>query len=353
MSEVSLEHTDEARAALNAIVTDPEHGVAALSSAQTMSNLLKDLLPDAPREKSILVAAAEAGVATRLREHVQQGMDPGTAIRLTASSLESSTPFTPEACSWVAGEIANAMGISAPVADSGSVPQANGYDAVGGMPTQTSDPGAGAPGQGQGFGFPATPVQSAPGAFGSPAQGGFGAPDQGGFGTTGIAAAGIVGLGAAGGTGPGGFQAPGTPFQPTSGPGFQAPGQGFAPPPQGVMPGQPGGFGAPQGFPPAPGWQPGQSYQPAVPNNRLAITALISGCAQIALWFLFLVPGFLAAIVALVCGLAALKQLRGRNEAGRGMAIAGVILGGIGILGGLFWILVFAVSAAHSGNNGY
>ncbi len=328
MSEVSLEHTAEARAALNAIVTDPEHGVAALSSAQTMSNLLKDLLPDAPKEKSILVAAAEAGVATRLREHVQQGMDPGTAIRLTASSLETSTPFTPEACSWVAGEIATAMGISAPVADSGSVPQPNGYDAVGGMPTQTSDPGAGVVGQGSGFGFPAAPVQSAPGAFGSAGQGVFGAPTQGGF------------------------QAPGAAFQPTSPPGFQAPGQGFPPPPQGVVPGQPAGLGGPQGFPPAPGWQPGQPFQPP-PNNKLAVTALICGCAQFALWFLVLVPGFLAAIAALVCGLAALKQLRGRNETGRGMAIAGVILGGLGILGGLFWIVLIAVGAAHSNNTGY
>src|SRR6266567_3806441 len=60
MADMSWEHAAEARAALTAIVTDPEHGVAALSSAQTMSNLLKDLLPDAPREKSMLVAAAEA-----------------------------------------------------------------------------------------------------------------------------------------------------------------------------------------------------------------------------------------------------------------------------------------------------
>jgi len=79
---MSWEHAAEARAALNAIVTDPEHGVPALSSPQTMSNLLKDLLPDAPREKSILVAAAEAGLANNLRQHVDQGMDPNTAIRL-------------------------------------------------------------------------------------------------------------------------------------------------------------------------------------------------------------------------------------------------------------------------------
>src|SRR6266849_3709833 len=111
MTDMSWEHAAEARQALNAIVSDPQHGVAALSSAQTMSNLLKDLLPDAPREKSILVAAAEAGLADTLRQHVGQGMDPDTAIRLTASSFSASTPFTPEACTWVAGEIATALGM--------------------------------------------------------------------------------------------------------------------------------------------------------------------------------------------------------------------------------------------------
>src|SRR5215510_14005578 len=105
------EHAAEARTALNAIVTDPEHGVDVLSSPRTMSNLLKDLLPDAPREKSLLVAAAEAGLADTLREHVAQGMDSDTAIRLTASSFSARTPLTPEACRWVTGEIAMALGI--------------------------------------------------------------------------------------------------------------------------------------------------------------------------------------------------------------------------------------------------
>src|SRR5215470_13066901 len=89
LTDMSWEHAAEARAALNAIVADPQHGVAALSSAQTMSNLLKDLLPDAPREKSILVAAAEAGLANTVRQHVDHGMDPNTAIRLAAASLSS------------------------------------------------------------------------------------------------------------------------------------------------------------------------------------------------------------------------------------------------------------------------
>ena len=83
MADMPWEHADEARAALSAIVTDPEHGVTALSSPRTMSNLLKDLLPDAPREKNLLVAAAEAGLADTLRDHVAQGM---SAIRLPPRS---------------------------------------------------------------------------------------------------------------------------------------------------------------------------------------------------------------------------------------------------------------------------
>lgn len=80
-------------------------------------------------------------------------------------------------------------------------------------------------------------------------------------------------------------------------------------------------------------------------NNTLAITALVCGCAQFVLWFLLLVPGFLAAVAALVCGVMALRQLRARGEAGRGMAIAGVVLGALGVLGGVIWILLIAVAS--------
>lgn len=57
----------EAQAALRTIVADPRYGPAALSNAQTMTNLLKDVLPDAPRESSVLVAASEVGGVDRHR----------------------------------------------------------------------------------------------------------------------------------------------------------------------------------------------------------------------------------------------------------------------------------------------
>src|SRR5580658_682701 len=275
MSDMSWEHASEARAALNAIVTDPEHGVSALSNPQTMSNLLKDYLPDAPREKSILVAAAEAGLADTLREHVAQGMDPNTAIRLTASSFSSSTPFTPEACNWVTDEIAIALGITQPGSGSGGqmggTPPGFAPLPGEGMPTQMAGGSPGgfggqqgqSPGGGQAFGqSPAGAIPQeqptaqgyrpgyGPGQPGQPAQPG-GYPGQAGTPAPGY---------------PGGqTAAPGLGGAQTAGPGF--PGQPGYPGQQGGFPGQPGyqgqpGFPGQQGTP--GGWQPG-GFGPGAP----------------------------------------------------------------------------------------
>ena len=256
---MSWEHAAEARAALNAIVTDPEHGVGALSSAQTMSNLLKDLLPDAPREKSILVAAAEAGLANTLRQHVDQGMDPDTAIRLTSSSFSSTTPFTPEACNWVTGEIATALGMSHSP-DAGGIGGAPpGFDPIGqqGMPTQIAPiPGAGyTPGQAPTQGFGAAPGQGGPSGFGAGGQATTPGPWQAG----GQPAGGQPGGAGFGGQPGAGYQGqPGGGFggQPGGG-AWQAgqPGFGQGQPPSGYA-GQPGGAG----------WQPGGGgFGPAGP----------------------------------------------------------------------------------------
>jgi hypothetical protein len=270
---MSWEHAAEARAALNAIVTDPEHGVPALSSPQTMSNLLKDLLPDAPREKSILVAAAEAGLANNLRQHVDQGMDPNTAIRLAASSFSATTPFTPEACSWVTGEIATALGIShGGQAGGGAGP---GFDrGQQGMPTQIAPiPGGGyapgqqptqAPGQGGGYagGRPAAPGPwQGGGQAGAGQPGGYGQPGQpGGYG--GQQAGGQPGQPGGYGGQPGGGQ-PGQPGQPGGGqPGQPGGGGGWQGGGYGGPPAQPGGYGAQPGQP-GGGWQGGYA-QPGI-----------------------------------------------------------------------------------------
>jgi hypothetical protein len=50
VTDTAWEHQREVREALQTTVSDPQLGIPALSNAQAMSNLLKDLLPDAPRE---------------------------------------------------------------------------------------------------------------------------------------------------------------------------------------------------------------------------------------------------------------------------------------------------------------
>ncbi len=125
MADPLFEHAQEARAALRAIVSDPVHGPDVLNSPQTTANLLHDLLPDAPREASLLVAAASAGIPATLRCHVAQGIDPATAIRLAAASLSGRTALTPDVCEWVAAELASAFGLASAGEASGASPLAD------------------------------------------------------------------------------------------------------------------------------------------------------------------------------------------------------------------------------------
>jgi hypothetical protein len=101
-----------------------------------------------------------------------------------------------------------------------------------------------------------------------------------------------------------------------------------------------------------PGYQPGYApgYQPGPPakNNNLAIASLVCGCAQFVLWWIILIPGFLSAIAALALGLVSMRQIQATGEGGRGMAVAGVVLGALGVLGGLIWIVLIVVGAATS-----
>ena len=80
-------------------------------------------------------------------------------------------------------------------------------------------------------------------------------------------------------------------------------------------------------------------------TNSLAITSLICGIAQ----FMF---GPLATIPAVVCGHVARNQIRRTGEQGAGMALAGLILGWIGV--GFTVLVVIAaillVAAVSSGS---
>jgi hypothetical protein len=111
IASADFTHADEARAALHSIVADPAHGPAALDDPQVMAGLLRDLMPNAPREASILTLAVQHGSAALLAEHVAQGVDPETAVRLSASTFAASTAFTFDACEWAVRELAVASGL--------------------------------------------------------------------------------------------------------------------------------------------------------------------------------------------------------------------------------------------------
>ena len=113
MTSMPWDAQGEAQAALRTIVADPRYGPAALSNAQTMTSLLKDMLPDAPRESSVLVAASEVGVAGMLQSNVSHGMDLATASRAAAGSFENRTALTPDACAWAVGVLASALRLDA------------------------------------------------------------------------------------------------------------------------------------------------------------------------------------------------------------------------------------------------
>jgi len=84
---------------------------------------------------------------------------------------------------------------------------------------------------------------------------------------------------------------------------------------------------------------------PTARNNRAALAALICGIGQFLLG-LTGVGNILLAIPAIICGAIALKQIRLRGERGHGMAVAGLVLG---ILGVVYFAIIIAliVVAAH------
>jgi hypothetical protein len=251
----SWEHQREARDALRTIVADPQLGVAALSSTQTMSNLLKDLLPDAPKETSVLVAAAEAGLAQTLLDHVGQGMDVATASSLAASAFAARTPFTTDACNWAVGELAVALGLArgepAP-GPASATPAYPGEAQAGPMTGAPAAPGWAPPG----YGYPgANPATGAvPGALGMAPPGA--RPPAGPPGA--------------------GYRYPPPPVPGTAA-GYGYPGQGAAAP----------GYPYPQRT--VPGTVPGQGPRPRrtpkawmILTGCVAIVALIGGIAALA-----------------------------------------------------------------------
>lgn len=123
-----------------------------------------------------------------------------------------------------------------------------------------------------------------------------------------------------------------------------------ATPPYGPVPPQYGvpQYGAPPGYPPNPyGYGYGYGYPTQQGGtNGMAIAAMICGICG----FACLVPG----LVGIILGIVSLPQIKRNGQSGRGMAIAGIVLGGLWILG-LVLLLVFAHHTSQpfdTGNNG-
>lgn len=95
--------------------------------------------------------------------------------------------------------------------------------------------------------------------------------------------------------------------------------------------------------PPPPGQQPGYGYQAKPGTNGLAVASLVLGIAQI---FICIIGG----ILALVFGYIARRQIdeSGGTQGGRGMAVAGIILGWIGIGLGIAYIVIVVIAAIVS-----
>ncbi len=141
------------------------------------------------------------------------------------------------------------------------------------------------------------------------------------------------------GTGPGGFAAgPSGGYSPPPAAGYSPPAAGYSAPTAGYSaPAVAGGYQAP----PGPGyWQQPQRpvYAPAAKTNVLAIVSLVAGI----LWFFWI-----GSFVALICGLVALGQTKARNENGRGIAIAGIVLGAVGVVT-LALIVILGLAVAHN-----
>jgi len=84
----------------------------------------------------------------------------------------------------------------------------------------------------------------------------------------------------------------------------------------------------PVAYRPQPGYP---AYAP--PTNSLAIASLVCGLSQ------FFAP-FIAGIPAIVCGHVARSQIRRTGERGDGMAMAGLVLGYIGVVGPILLVLL-------------
>ncbi len=82
------------------------------------------------------------------------------------------------------------------------------------------------------------------------------------------------------------------------------------------------------------------TYAPVRSTNGFAIASMVLGILW--LWWI-------GSILALVFGYIARSQIKERSEGGNGMAIAGIVLGWIGVASLAGMVLLIALGSANSG----
>jgi hypothetical protein len=98
-------------------------GAPVLGRPDMLEGLLKDDVPQLPREVAMLTEAARFGVADQLADRVQQGAAAQAAIAMVAAEMTSRTAVDASGALWAAGVFAKVIGYQvtgppiAPVAD--------------------------------------------------------------------------------------------------------------------------------------------------------------------------------------------------------------------------------------------
>ena len=127
--------------------------------------------------------------------------------------------------------------------------------------------------------------------------------------------------------------------QPANYPPSQPGGYGYQPSPPGgygYQPSPPGGYGYP---PPGVGYPPPQGAG----TNGMAIASLVSSLLG---WLCVIGP-----ILGLIFGFIALGQIKKTGQGGRGMALAGIIIGGVLVALSLVYLIIVIVVAATHGTD--
>ena len=145
----------DVRQALAAVVRD--HGPTILADPRQLGNALNVLLPSAPEETGMLVAAARAGTGAQLAQQAAK-VGPASALEAVSANLAQSGVLDSRRSRWAVGEVARAMGF--PISD--PAPAAPAGPALGGMAAWSGSRSVPPPPPAVPLGFPAAPAAYTP-----------------------------------------------------------------------------------------------------------------------------------------------------------------------------------------------